>query len=87
MNAAGAEGGGVVIVYQSSTCLWKKKLHGWRRRNWRQKRKDKGDGEGVLVGLSVFSSVYVLSFYSSMSCSRVRSLWFFHFFLFLRIYM
>jgi len=37
--------------------------------NWRRKRRDKGDGEGVLVGPSVFSSVYVLSFYSSLLCS------------------
>jgi hypothetical protein len=88
-DAASAERGGVVIAFQSSLCLWKKKLHRWRRRNWRRKRRDEGDGEGVLVGLSVFSSVYVLSLCSSLSYSRVRSLWFFMFFLglFLRIYM
>jgi len=82
VNAAGAEGGGAVIAFQSSLCLRKKRLHRWRRRNWRQKRRDEGDGEGMLVGLSVFSSVYVVSFCSSLSCSRVCSLWFFTFFCF-----
>jgi len=72
VNAAGADGGGAVIAFQSSPCLWKKRLHRWRRRNWRQKRRDECDGEGMLVGLSVFSSVYVVSFCSSLSCSRVR---------------
>ena len=72
VNAAGADGGGVVIAFQSSQCLWKKGLHRWRRRNWRQKRRDEGDGEGMLVGLSVFSSIYIVSFCSSMSCSCVR---------------
>jgi len=37
--------------------------------NWRRKRRDEGDGEGVLVGPSVFSFVYVLSFCSSLLCS------------------
>jgi len=74
VNVAGEEGGGAVIAFQSSLCLWKKKSHRWRRRNWRQKRRDKGDGEGMLINLSVFSSVHVLSFCSSLSCSRVCSL-------------
>jgi hypothetical protein len=74
VNAAGEEGGGIVIAFQSSLCLWKKKSHRWRRRNWRQKRRDKGDGEGMLINLSMFSSVHVLSFCSSLSCSRVCSL-------------
>jgi len=54
-----------------SVFLWAAaSLHRWRRRNyWRRKRRDKGDGEGVLVGPSVFSSVYLLSFCSSLLCS------------------
>jgi hypothetical protein len=71
VNAAGADGGGAVIAFQSSPCLWKKRLHRWRRRNWRQKRRDEGDGEGMLVGLFMFLSVYVVSFCSSLFCSRV----------------
>jgi len=85
VNAAGAEGGGDVIAFQSSLCLWKKRLHRWRRRNWRQKQRDEGDGEGMLVGLSVFSSVYVVSFCSSLSCFVLSG--FSLFFLFLRIYI
>ena len=88
-DAAGAEEGGVFIAFQSSPCLWKKKLHHWRRRNRSRKRRDEGDGEGVLLGLSVFSSIYALYFYSSLSCSRVCSLCFFTFFMgsFLRVYI
>jgi len=37
VNTTGAEGGSAVIAFQSSPCLWKKKSHRWRRRNWRQK--------------------------------------------------
>jgi len=54
VNAAGADGEGAVIAFQSSPCLWKKRLHRWRRRNWRQKRRDEGDGEGMLVSLLCF---------------------------------
>jgi hypothetical protein len=87
VNAAGVEGRGVVIAFQSSPCLWKKRLHRWRRRNWRQKQRDEGNGDGMLVSLSVFSSVYIVSFCSSLSYSCVCSLWFFTFFSCVYIYI
>jgi len=34
VDVAGAEGEGATIAFQSSPCLWKKKLHRWRTRNY-----------------------------------------------------
>jgi hypothetical protein len=64
-----------------SVFLWAAvSLHRWRRRKLLEtEMKGKGNGEGMLVGPSVFSSAYLFFFCSSLLCpsSTVCSLVFF----------
>ena len=61
----------------ANTCSYgrKTKVAPLEEKKLETERRDTGDGEGVLVGLSVFSSVYLLSFYSSfLSFASILSL-------------